>query len=83
MVSIGMATTSDCHAWSMKESGRNLFVSRLLRRIRHVCDVDVHIYSKSNGVCLEGGMNLNCSGYHPVVDFMHIYEHCLTKLRTI
>lgn len=83
MVSIGMAITSDCHVWRMKELGRNLFVSRLLRRIRHVCDVNVQIYSKSNRVCLEGGLNLNCSRYHPVVDFMQIYEHCFTKLRTI
>lgn len=55
MVSIGMATSLDCNVWSMKELGRNVFVSRLLRRIRHVCDVNVPIDSKSKGVFLVGG----------------------------
>jgi hypothetical protein len=55
VVSVWMATFLDYHMWSMKESGRNVFVSRLLGRIRHVRDVCVPIDSKSKGVCLVGG----------------------------
>lgn len=71
MVSVGMATPLDCHVWSMKELGRNVFVGKLLRSIRHVYDVNVPIDSKSKGVCL-GGLNLYRLGYQPVVDFMHL-----------
>jgi hypothetical protein len=52
VVSIGMATSLDCHMWRMKELGRNVFASRLMRRIRHACDVNIPIDSKSKGVCL-------------------------------
>jgi hypothetical protein len=55
VVSVWMATFLDYHMWSMKELGRNVFASRLLRRIRHVCDVSVPIDSKNKGVCLVGG----------------------------
>jgi hypothetical protein len=52
VLSVGMTTPLDCHVWSMKESGRNVFASRLLRRIRLVCDVNVPVDSKNKGVCL-------------------------------
>jgi len=55
VVNVWMATFLDCHVWSMKELGRNVFASRLLRRIRRVCDANVPVDSKSKGVCLLGG----------------------------
>jgi hypothetical protein len=50
VVSVGMATPLDCHVWSMKESGRYVFASMLLRRIRHMYDVNVPINIKSKGL---------------------------------
>lgn len=54
--------------WNIKESRKKVFVSSLLRNIRHACNVNVQMDCKINRVCLWG-LILFGLGYLCVVVF--------------